>query len=78
MVVEGEGEGAILDELRQRYLPHAVVLRKDAASGNRLSQLVPFTAEQRSTAGEATVYVCRNFACEAPVSTMEGLRRVLG
>ena len=40
-----------------------------------LSRLLPWTEELRMRDGRATAYVCRDFTCQAPVSTPEDLAR---
>lgn len=74
VISEGEGTSAMDEALRDRYLPRAVVLRKSASSADQLSELAPFTSEQRSLGGNATAYVCRDFACSAPVTTADDFR----
>lgn len=76
VIAAGEGEEDMQRVLRERYLPRAVLMRKDAA-GDRLSALAPFTAAQEALGGRATVYVCQNYACQAPVTAPEELERVL-
>jgi uncharacterized protein len=39
----------------------------------RLSTLMPFIGPMRAVDGRATAFVCRNFVCQAPVSTPEAL-----
>ncbi len=58
---------AMLRELRAHYLPTSVLaLRRpgdDAAP-----TLVPFLADRGQVNGRATVYVCRNYVCNLPVT----------
>jgi uncharacterized protein YyaL (SSP411 family) len=67
---------AMLELLNERYLPNTVVLFKDL-EGSALDKLAPFTQGQKAREGKTTAYVCRDFACKAPVNTLEGLKEAL-
>jgi uncharacterized protein YyaL (SSP411 family) len=62
-------------EIYGRFLPNKVVLLKTA--GGALDRLAPFTKEQNSLNGEVTVYVCKNHACELPVTDASKLKSFL-
>ena len=57
------------------FRPNKVVLLRSDAIAARLAELAPETEEQRSLAGRATAYVCRNFACLAPTTEIEAMLR---
>ncbi|MDN5344653.1 MAG: uncharacterized protein PWQ18_764 [Clostridia bacterium] len=74
MVLAGEREGedtrALLQVLRRTYLPAAVlVLRPGGREGEEVSKLIPYTARHIPVNGKTALYLCRNFACQAPVTT---------
>jgi uncharacterized protein YyaL (SSP411 family) len=56
--------GALLHELRRRFVPNKVVLQADPA----LSSWIPGIESMTAPAAGASVYVCRNYACQLPVS----------
>jgi hypothetical protein len=58
------GLHALLHELRRRFAPNKVVLHADPA----LAAWVPGIESMTAPAGGASVYVCRNYACQLPVS----------
>ena len=60
---------ALMRALRARYLPHAVVIPVTPAHRARLGAVLPWTTAMEAREGRATAYVCRRFACEAPVTT---------
>ena len=73
---------ALLQVLRDAYLPGATVLFKPTAStgqveGSRLTALAPFTAAREPVDGKAAAYVCRNHACQAPVTDPAALGELL-
>ena len=55
---------ALLRELRRRFVPNKVVLYADPA----LTAWIPGIESMTAPAGGASVYVCRNYACQLPVS----------
>ncbi len=75
---------AVLAELRQRYWPNKLLaLRRSSATGGTVtatSQEDPladlFTGKQASSP-EPTVFVCENFACQAPVAGKEAAIEML-
>jgi uncharacterized protein YyaL (SSP411 family) len=61
----GSPEGqALLEVVRAGYRPLSVVAARSAQS----AQSVPLMADRPTRDGRATAYVCRNFACRAPVT----------
>lgn len=69
----GPGElGAMVREVQTRYLPTKVLAMADGDPA--MAQL---TEGKGSIKGMPTVYVCENFACKAPVTDVEALRREL-
>jgi uncharacterized protein YyaL (SSP411 family) len=59
---------AMLRAFQARYLPHLVLLQRPEGESPAIAALAPFTREQKSRAGKATAYVCRNQACRAPTT----------
>ena len=63
--------------IARMYLPFAVVLRLSAETRARLSAALPFVAAMAPIDGKMAVYVCRDFACRPPATTMEELEGAL-
>jgi uncharacterized protein YyaL (SSP411 family) len=55
---------ALLRELHRRFVPNKVVLR----AGPALAAWIPGIESMTAPAAGASVYVCRNYACQLPVS----------
>jgi len=53
--------------VRSIYLPNKVVLLKEP-DDPAVMKLASYTKDQKQIDGKATVYICRNFACEAPLT----------
>jgi uncharacterized protein len=78
IVVVGEGDGGPLTRtIAQRYLPFATTLGLAEERRERLAAVLPLVAAMKLVGGKPAVYVCRNFACAAPVTTVEELEKVL-
>jgi uncharacterized protein len=68
---------AMLDALRVHYMPNKVVLFKPTGE-DEVTEIAPFTAAMDVRAGRATAYVCRDYACEQPVTDVEAMLERLG
>ena len=81
IVVAGEpgdaGTLALMTELRRRYMPTAIVVPLLDRHRAAVSRLLPWTTALDRKRGQATAYVCRDFACDMPATTPEELIRVL-
>jgi uncharacterized protein len=66
--------GPLVEVAREHYRPAAVVIRINDRSRDALSRLLPWTAAMNARDGQATAYVCNDFACDAPVSSPDALR----
>ncbi|MFQ5679245.1 MAG: thioredoxin domain-containing protein [Gemmatimonadota bacterium] len=68
----------LLEPLRSGFFPRAVVLFKPAGEPHaELEEVAPFTRQLTAAAGQAAAYVCREFACQAPVGQREELLAAL-
>jgi len=64
-----------VEQIYSAYLPNKVVA---AGSGDaRAAAAIPWLADRPAVGGNATVYVCRNYACLAPAVTSEELAQRL-
>jgi len=83
IVVAGESDRedtrAMLEKINLAYLPNSVVLFHPIGdAGKEIRELIPHIADKKSLVGErATVYVCENFSCKAPVVEGEMLEEYL-
>jgi uncharacterized protein YyaL (SSP411 family) len=63
--------------LAQQYVPFAVTLRVDRDTHAALAAVLPFLEAMKPIGGHAAVYICRNFACRQPVTSVEALEQEL-
>ncbi|WP_054950263.1 thioredoxin domain-containing protein [Numidum massiliense] len=68
----------MLRNVQQAFLPGAVLLYHSAGEeGAKLVELAPSVAEQKMQDGQATAYICKNYACQAPLTDPAQLREQL-
>ncbi|MCH7803163.1 MAG: thioredoxin domain-containing protein [Acidobacteria bacterium] len=67
---------ALLQPVRERFLPNKVLAFLQEPD-SELVQKIPLLDGKTAIDDRATVYVCRNYACQEPATTVEGLERVL-
>jgi uncharacterized protein YyaL (SSP411 family) len=68
---------ALTDVVRSRYMPTAVVVPISEAHRPALARLLPWTNTLVMREGKATVYVCRDFACQLPATSAAELEAQL-
>lgn len=67
----------MLAEVRRPFLPNLVVLHRPDDDQSPVFDLVEPLRNNKAIDGKATAYVCRSFACDAPTTSTEELRRKL-
>ena len=82
IVIAGETNAAdtklMLELVRGKFLPNAVVLFHGMGeAGETIEKVVPFLKVQVAIDGKATAYVCENYVCNEPVTTIEELSKML-
>ncbi len=82
IIIAGKPDGMdtrdLLDEVHRYYLPNTVVLLADGGEGQKyLAEKLEELKAMRPIDGKAAAYVCENFTCKAPVTTVEDLRKLL-
>jgi uncharacterized protein len=76
--LQDSGTQRMLARLYSSFVPNKVVLlHPDGEAAQAIEELAPFTREQQRVAGKATAYVCRNFACQAPVTDPEKIMELI-
>jgi uncharacterized protein YyaL (SSP411 family) len=80
IVIAGRRTSAaeLLKVVAQSYQPRQIVLLADGGENQEfLAQHVAEIADMTPINGKATAYVCRNFACDVPVTDPDALRAKL-
>jgi uncharacterized protein YyaL (SSP411 family) len=64
--------------IQKSYLPHAVLIFAPSDQpDSEIYSIIPQLKNQPPIDGKATVYICRNFTCQAPVTDPEVVREQL-
>jgi uncharacterized protein YyaL (SSP411 family) len=67
---------SLLATINQHYLPNSV-LASGAPEDSSAARQIALLEDRPLKDGNATAYICHNFACQAPVNTIEELKRLL-
>ena len=74
---EREDTEALTRVISGGFHPRTVLLRRFEASAAAVSSLAPYTEEMAEVSGRAAAYVCRDHACELPITDPEELAAAL-
>jgi len=82
VVIAGDSKAAdtrqMLRGLQSRYFPNKVVLLHPMEMENpEIVTLAPFARYQKSVEGKATAYVCLNYACKTPTTSVDQMLALL-
>ncbi|MBX7222334.1 MAG: thioredoxin domain-containing protein [Blastocatellia bacterium] len=66
----------LLAEINRTYLPNRVLVCKHPAD-TEAEKRIPLLRDRTLLNGQPAVYVCENFTCQQPVTTVEELRKML-
>jgi uncharacterized protein YyaL (SSP411 family) len=73
IVIIGEKGNELEREVWREYLPYKVIV----LAGESSNDSIPLLQERKIIDGKATAYVCENFTCRKPVTTIDELRKQL-
>jgi hypothetical protein len=78
--IENDATQALLAELNRHFVPHKIVAVYNPLDENAAdtAERIPLLRGKEMKDGQAAAYVCRNYRCQAPVTTPEGLAKALG
>ena len=68
---------ALLEVVHSRYWPNKVLAGIDPAADEAPGEAIPLLEGREAIDGRPTAYVCRNYACQMPVTEPEALRAQL-
>jgi uncharacterized protein YyaL (SSP411 family) len=79
IVVVGDDAGSsdLSRSVGRRFLPFALSLNLPAVRQQGLAAKLPFVGSMRPVDGSPAAYICRDFTCRAPVTTVVDLEREL-
>jgi hypothetical protein len=74
---DGEEVNAFVEELRKRYLPNAILMKRPAEGYDLIYEFSDFIKKQKPQSNKTTAFICENFACRQPVNSSSEFRRML-
>ncbi len=74
---DAEDTIAMLRALGERFLPNKVVLFVPDGEASEVTEIAPYAEGYRSVDGKATAYVCVNFSCQLPVTSISEMLNLL-
>jgi uncharacterized protein YyaL (SSP411 family) len=79
IVIVGEKDNRITKEIiryfRTGFSPNKVILLKEPGD-QELKNIAPFTEYQTQIDNKTTVYICRNYVCEKPVTSLNEIKEI--
>ena len=71
--------GLMIAALRRPFIPEKVVLFRPADKNNArtISAIAPYTRSMATRDGQATAYVCQEFACKLPTTSVNQMLKNL-
>jgi uncharacterized protein YyaL (SSP411 family) len=78
VIVEAGDDDAIDRAVALQYLPFSIQLRVTPAAQRALAGSLPFLEGMQPVGGATAAYICRDFSCRQPVTTVEALQQELG
>ena len=80
IVVAGKREDRstkeVLEYFGRTFIPDKIILLK--TSEKELAEIAPFTEQMTLQGKTAAVYICRHYACEMPVTSVDEIKKLLG
>jgi len=67
----------LLREINSHYLPGAMIILLDKDNREYWNARLPWTQEMHPIDDRATAYICHNYACQAPVTRVEDIRKLV-
>jgi uncharacterized protein YyaL (SSP411 family) len=67
----------LLAALHSRFLPNYIVLLVNAESRQALARYLPSVADMTAIGGQATAYLCEDYACKLPTADVAEFARLL-
>ncbi len=81
VVIAGEPDGEdtrkMLRNLWSMYKPRKVVVQRPTGEAPEITTLAEYTKNQKTRDGKATAYVCQNYSCKLPTTSVSKMKKLL-
>jgi uncharacterized protein YyaL (SSP411 family) len=71
-----EATKEFINYFRNKFLPNKIILLKEPGD-NKLKTIAPFTEFQTQRNNKTTVYICRNYVCEMPLTDPSDIQKII-
>ena len=83
IVIAGEADREdtrnMLRAVNEQFLPRKVLIfHPEGEEGEEIESMAEFVKQQRAIDGKATAYVCENYACKLPTTSVAKMKQLLG
>ncbi|QGQ96749.1 thioredoxin domain-containing protein [Paenibacillus psychroresistens] len=76
--LNAEDTQAMIRAIQTRYAPNTLIMVNPTGDGKaEVEALIPLMQGKNALGGKATAYVCENFSCQSPTSSIEELLDIL-
>ncbi len=81
IVIAGDPEARdtrnMLKALWSLYVPRKVVVQRPPGDAPKITELAKYTRRQKPQNGQATAYVCQNYSCKLPTTSIQKMNELL-
>ncbi len=81
LIIVGEEEdkniARVIDYLRKKYLPNLAVILISRENAEELTSIAPFLKDYKQVDNQTTFFLCKNYSCFPPVTTLEELKKLI-
>ena len=70
-------KAATLEEIRKHYLPNTTIVFKDMQNEQEVNQIADHIKEIKMAGDKPTVYICEDYSCQEPITSVSQLREHL-
>ncbi|HSD62802.1 MAG TPA: hypothetical protein VLB50_03355, partial [Ignavibacteriaceae bacterium] len=79
IVIVGDRNNKLTKEFvkyfRSKFLTNKIILHKEPGD-DKLRTIAPFTEFQTQKNNKTTVYICRNYVCEIPITDLADIEKI--
>jgi uncharacterized protein YyaL (SSP411 family) len=76
LAADQETADDVLHSYRKIFSPFSILHVKTERSGIILNEVAPYTSNQQMIDGQASLYVCKHFTCDKPVTGFNEIKKV--
>jgi uncharacterized protein YyaL (SSP411 family) len=63
--------------LNSKFIPNKILLYKPTDREDEINLIAPFLTHYKEIDGKTTIYICKNYECKQPVTSVEEMMRLI-